>query len=130
MRKDYWLSNLFRHQIAGIVATLADFGVLVILTEVFHIWYVFSTTLGAFAGTLINFFISSYWAFSGSKNSLRNQMFKYSIVSIGSLILNTSFVYLLTDWLLIDYKLSKLVTSIAIGWFYNFLLMRYFVFKK
>lgn len=130
MKKDFWLYNLFRHQIAGLIATAVDFGVLIILTEFFDVWYVLSTALGALFGAVTNFFISSYWAFSGSKNSLVNQMFKYVIVSAGSLILNTLFVYILTDFLQFDYKISKVITAITIAWTYNFLLMRYYVFKK
>lgn len=129
-KKDFWLISLLRHQLAGIIAYSADFTVLIILTEAFSLWYVASNAIGSFVGALINFLLSSYWAFSGSKNSLKNQMFKYAIVSSGSLLLNTLFVYLLTDFLNFDYKLSKLLTAILVGSVYNFLLMRNFVFKK
>jgi putative flippase GtrA len=129
MKKDL-IYNLFRHQIAGLVATIIDFGVLILLTETFNVWYVYSTAIGAFAGAITNFYISSYWAFSGSKNSIRNQMYKYLLVSTGSLLLNILFVFLLTDLLHFDYKLSKIITALFIAWTYNFLLMRYFVFKK
>jgi len=137
MKKDFWLHSLFRHQVAGLIATMVDFGLLIILKEVFDVWYLYATIIGALFGAITNFFVSSYWAFSGSKNSLKNQMYKYVIVSVGSLILNTLFVYLLTDGLPFiangfgfDYRISKVITAITIAWSYNFLLMRNFVFKK
>ncbi len=131
MSKDHWLYTLFRHQIAGFIATLIDFGVTIFLTEALLVWYVYSNATGAFFGAAANFFISSYWAFAGSKNKLINQLWKYVLVSFGSLVLNTLTVYLLTDWLFeFDYKLSKVIVAITIAWSYNFLLMRYFVFKK
>lgn len=130
MKGDFWLYNLFRHQVAGLMATAVDFGVLIVLTDYFDVWYVYSTALGALFGAVTNFFISSYWAFAGSKNSLVNQMFKYVMVSAGSLILNTLFVYLLTDLIGFDYKISKVITALFIAWTYNFLLMRYYVFRK
>lgn len=131
MSKDHWLYTLFRHQIAGFIATLIDFGVTIFLTEMLLVWYVYSNATGALFGAAANFFISSYWAFAGSKNKLINQLWKYVIVSFGSLILNTLAVYLLTDWFFeFDYKLSKIIVAITIAWSYNFLLMRYFVFKK
>ena len=129
-KKDFWLTNLFRHQIAGTIAFLVDFVVFVILTDLFHLWYVPATALGALVGAVLNFTLSTSWAFSGSKNSLKNQMFKYVLVSSGSIILNTLFVYLITDFLNFDEKLSKLITAVLIGSIYNFLLMRNFVFKK
>ena len=131
MRKKDWIFNLFRHQIAGFLATLVDFGVTIFLAEVVMLWYVYSNATGALFGAVANFFISSYWAFSGSKNKLFNQMWKYIIVSAGSLLLNTLFVYLLTDWWWeFDYKISKIIVACTIAWTYNFLLMRYYVFKK
>jgi putative flippase GtrA len=129
-KKDSWLYSFLRHQAASFLATLIDFGTLIFLTEVAGLWYVFSTSTGALMGTIANFILSSYWAFTGSKNSLKNQLYKYVLVYIGSLILNTLFVYLITDFLAVDYKLSKFVTAILIGWGYNFILMRLFVFKK
>ncbi len=129
-KKDFWLTNLFRHQVAGAIAFLVDFVVFVILTDLLNLWYVPSTAIGALVGAVLNFTLSTYWAFSGSKNSLKNQMFKYVLVSAGSILLNTLFVYLFTDFLSFDEKLSKLITAILIGSLYNFLLMRNFVFKK
>ena len=130
MKKDF-IYNLFRHQIAGFLATLVDFGVTIFLTETLLVLYVYSNATGALLGAIANFFISSYWAFAGSKNKLINQLWKYVIVSFGSLILNTLSVYLLTDWLYeFDYRISKVIVAITIAWSYNFLLMRYYVFKK
>jgi len=130
-KKDFWLYNLFRHQAAGITATAIDFGTTIFLTETFLLWYGYSNAAGAFLGAVINFFISSFWAFKGSKNKLKNQMYKYAIVSTGSLILNTVLVVLLTDSALhFDYRVSKVITAVFIAWTYNFLLMRNYVFKK
>ena len=130
-KKDSWFYTFFRHQIAGLTATIVDFGVTIFLTEVLLVWYVYSNATGALLGAIVNFFISSYWAFAGSKNKLSNQMYKYAVVSTGSLILNTFFVYLLTDWgFEFDYKISKFIVACTVAWTYNFLLMRYYVFKK
>ena len=130
-KKDFWLYNLFRHQIAGFVATCVDFWFTILLTEMFAVWYGYSNAIGAFLGAIVSFFISSYWAFSGSKNKLTNQMYKYFVVSIGSLLLNTFLVILLTEsGFHFNYKISKIITAIFIAMTYNFLLMRYYVFKK
>lgn len=129
-KNDFWLHNLFRHQAAGLIATAADFGVFNLLTYVFGVYYLTSNIFAAATGAIVNFIISTTWAFPGSKNSLKNQIFKYIIVSLGSLILNTFFVYLLTDIGTLNPNYSKVITAIFIAWTYNFLLMRYYVFKK
>ena len=128
-KKDFFY-NLFRHQIASFLATLADFGVFNLLTYVFGIYYLTSNIFAAITGATTNFIISTTWAFSGSKNSLKNQMVKYIIVSFGGLIINTFFVYLLNDLIDITSNISKIITAIIIGWTYTFTLMRYYVIKK
>lgn len=129
-RKDSWFYTLIRHQTAGFVATLADFGVFNLLTYAFGIYYLTSNIFAAATGAVVNFIIATTWAFPGSKNSLRSQMVKYVIVSCGSLILNTIFVYLLTDFGTLNPNFSKVIAAIFIALTYNFLLMRYYVFKK
>jgi putative flippase GtrA len=129
-RKDFWFYTLIRHQTAGFVSTLADFGVFNLLTYVFGIYYLTSNIFAAATGAVVNFIISTTWAFPGSKNSLKSQMVKYVIVSCGSLILNTIFVYLLTDFGTLNPNFSKVIAAIFIALTYNFLLMRYYVFKK
>ena len=130
-KKDFWLYNLFRHQAAGLAGTAVDFGITLLLTNVFLIWIGYSNFAGAAAGAVVNFIISTHWAFAGSKNNLVNQIWKYVIVSSGSVLLNTLFVVLFTEhWFQFNLVITKMVIAISIAWTYNFLLMRYFVFKK
>lgn len=130
-KKEFWLYNFFRHQAAGFISTLVDFGITILLTNTFLIWVGYSNFAGATAGAIVNFVISSFWAFSGSKNKIINQIWKYVIVSLGSALLNTFFVVLLTEyWFQFDLLITKLTVAITIAWTYNFSLMRYFVFKK
>ncbi|TXB65910.1 GtrA family protein [Vicingus serpentipes] len=129
MKKALIISFL-RYQVAAIIATMVDFFVLIILTELFNVWYVASTAIGAFCGALTNFIICRYWAFVNSSNNLSNQIVKYTLVSAGSLVLNTLFVYLLTDFGGVTYSISKIITAIFIAIFYNFTLQKYYVFKQ
>jgi len=129
--RDFWLYNMFRHQAAGLAGTAVDFGVTLLLVHIALIWVGYANFIGASLGAVANFLISSFWAFKGSKNRLINQMWKYSVVSIGSAILNTILVVLFTEmWFQFELIVTKIAVAIIIAWTYNFLLMRYFVFKK
>lgn len=130
MNNNSWILSFLKYQIAAILATIIDFIVLILLTEIFHVWYVYSTAIGAFAGAFTNFNLCRYWAFTKSKNNYINQVYKYILVSVGSLILNTISVYLLTDIGNINYTFSKIIAAITIALFYNYTLQKYFVFKK
>lgn len=129
MKKSLIISFL-RYQVAAIIATMVDFLVLIFLTEIIAVWYVESTAIGALCGAITNFIICRYWAFANSSNHLTNQIVKYLLVSAGSLILNTLFVYLLTDYAGYNYTVSKIITAIVVAIFYNFTLQKYVVFKQ
>ncbi|MBE7442536.1 MAG: GtrA family protein [Flavobacteriales bacterium] len=130
MKKESWFISFFRYQVAAITATLADFLVLILLTEVFNVWYVYSTAIGALAGAIVNFNLCRYWAFCNSKNKFKHQVFRYVLVSAGSLVLNTFFVFIFTDFAHINYSISKVITALMVAFFYNYTLQRFFVFKK
>ncbi|MCB9334580.1 MAG: GtrA family protein [Flavobacteriales bacterium] len=129
MRKAFFIS-FFQYSAAAIIATMVDFFTLIVLTEFFDVWYVASTAIGALFGAMTNFLVCRYWAFANSSNNLSNQIFKYILVSTGSMCLNTLFVFLLTDLTNINYAISKTITAILVAVFYNFTLQKYFVFKQ
>lgn len=119
----------FRSQLSAFLATLIDFIIVILLTEVFYIWYVLSNAIGAFIGTVVSFTLGRYWVFSAQEKRMDVQAFRYALVSIGSLVLNTSGVYLITEGFQVNYVLSKVIVSLFVGIGFNFLLHKYFVFK-
>ncbi len=51
------------HISVGITAVVANWLLLVILTEVFHIYYLLSNLIGIMVGTLANFILNDVWTF-------------------------------------------------------------------
>jgi len=124
----FWKS-LGRAQIASLVATAVDFGTLFVATEVFSIWYVYSTGLGAFLGAVTNFALNRFWSFEATHVHWGPQAFRYGIVSAGSLGLNMLGVYVITDAGGLKYGISKVLTAFLVGLLFNFPLHRRYVFK-
>ena len=85
----------FRHQVAAVLATAADFGIYRILYDYFdtppHIATIFSSLIGA----TISYSLGRYWAFKATNTGHRLQMIKYGIVSLGSAGLNSVGIYIL-----------------------------------
>ena len=129
MKKSFFIT-FFRYQIAAIIATTADFGVYFLLKYANDSWYLLATFLGALSGAIINFIICRYWAFAATNKAIITQATRYILVSGGSLLLNTSFVYIITEFLNCPSDLSKVLASIIVAVSYNFLLQKYFVFKQ
>lgn len=113
---------------SALAATLADFGSLTIFVEVFHGFYPYGVSIGAFMGALTNFVINRYWAFEAHTKPLPGQIFRYSVVSIGSLLLNTAGVYWITEKFGLYYLASKVGVALFVGVFFNYPLQRHFVY--
>ena len=122
-------TSFVRSQVAAFIATVVDYLTVIFLTEVGQIWYVYSTAIGAATGAILNFLLGRYWVFESTESKMRSQAIRYIIVSLGSLILNTVGVYLLTESSGIDYKISKIIIGILVGVFYNFYFQKKFVYK-
>ncbi len=122
--------SLKRSQIASLVATFVDFSSLIFLVEIGGVWYVAATAIGALLGAIVNFLLGRHWSFTAEKGSVRGQAIRYAAVSAVSLALNSSGVYLLTDYLGIHYALSRAITAFLVGVLFNFPLHRRFVFGR
>jgi putative flippase GtrA len=122
--------SLRRSQIASLTATAVDFGSLIFLVEICHVWYVAATATGAFLGATVNFILGRHWTFRAHHESARGQVLRYAAVAAVSLILNSMGVYLLTEFLAIHYAISKIIIAFLVGLLFNFPLHRRFVFKR
>ncbi len=121
--------SFIKSQASSFIATAIDFAILVLLTEVFNVYYVISTAIGSAVGAIVSFFLGRNWAFRSKDGKLTYQALRYLLVSITSLFLNTNGVYLLTEFCEIQYIISKLIVSLLVGVFFNFFMFRYFVYR-
>lgn len=124
-----FIYTFLKFQFAAIVATCIDLCIFYTLIHFYPTQYVLATAIGSFFGAVVNFIICRYWITNSSGSKLSKQAIKYIVVSTGSLLLNTYFVYLLTDLMDIQKELSRIIAAIIVAVFYNFLLQKYYVFK-
>ncbi len=122
-------SSFSRAQISSFLATAVDYGILFLFVEVFHIWYVAATAWGAFFGAITNFLLNRHWSFRASEGKWIRQAYRYSIVSIGSLILNTLGVFLVTEYARVHYAVSVVLVAGAVGVLFNYPLHRHYVYR-
>jgi putative flippase GtrA len=122
---------LLRLQLTSIIATLADFIITVFLTEFVGLYYVVSNVSGAISGGIVNFSLNRKWVFKLSGNyNLTMQIIKYSMIWVSSIVLNTIGVYLVTEYLNLNYVISKLIVSLVVALSFNQVLQKQFVFKQ
>lgn len=114
---------------AGATATATHFFILFALTDIFHLWYIISTTFGYIGGFFVSFTLQKFWTFRDRSRRWRRQMFLYFLVSLTGLGINTAMMYILVDYFGLWYILAQLITVsfIAVG---NFIVYRLIIFKK
>jgi len=124
------MGTFFKLQISSFASTIADWLITIALTELFDFWYLFSGITGTISGGAIHFLINRNWVFSETETKTLHQVFKYVLAWIVYLGLSVSGLFLLTDLLKINYIASKIMIAILLGVTYNFLMQKYFVFRK
>lgn len=121
--------RFIKAQLSSLTATAVDFLLTVLLKEFFGVWYVIANILGVIAGGVTNFYINRDWVFNGDENELRRQATRYFITWCGNFLLNAFGVWLLTQYGHTNYIVSKIVVSLIVGWSYNYVLQKNYVFK-
>ncbi|MDR3652466.1 MAG: GtrA family protein [Paludibacter sp.] len=121
-------------QISAFVGGSVDYLTMIFFTEVFHVHYTISIAIGGVIGAIVNFSLNKTWTFHSKnipyKNTMRKQLIKFILVVINSILLKSSGTYLITTFLQLDYKISRLITDLIVSIAFNYNLQKYWVFKK
>ena len=119
-----------RAQTSAFVGGLVDYLVMIVATEFLLIHYTISIAIGGFVGAIVNFSINRHWTYNEHKSSTTVQFFKFLFVVAGSILLKSLGTYLITTGLNIDYKISRIMVDLIVSLGFNFVLQKYWVFKK
>lgn len=124
------MKTFFKANIASFTASLCDYLLTIIFKEFLLLHAVGSSIIGTVFGGIINFSIGRNWVFQSNGSASFLQAKRYFIAWTGSIILNASGVYLLTELLGIHYIIAKLATSLSVAVAYNYPIQKNYVFKK
>ncbi|MFT4061400.1 MAG: GtrA family protein [Edaphocola sp.] len=124
------LIEFLKAQASSFMATLADYAATFVLHHLAESWFVYASIVGNICGGIVNFLLGRYWAFSSKEEKVAGQAAKYLIVWLGNILLNAGGIYLLTEIFKLHPWLSKLAVSMVTAIGYNYVLQKFFVFKK
>jgi putative flippase GtrA len=144
VRKHGGLWLFLKAQLSAQVASIVDFCSTVFLVKFFGIYYLYATFTGSVAGGVVNCAINYGWVFHAEDCKKTHVAFKYFLVWSGSILLNTWGTFILTEWFtgmklinhLLGYyvndlfMLSKVIVSLLVGFFWNYCLQRFFVYRN
>jgi len=116
-------------QLSAFTGGLIDFISMIVLTEIVGVFYVLSIMISGTIGAFANFGINKYWTFEKSKMQIGPQLIKFVLMVLGSIGLKCLGTYLLTETLMWDYKLSRLMTDVFVCFGFNYILQRFWIFR-
>ncbi|MDR1130769.1 MAG: GtrA family protein [Prevotellaceae bacterium] len=112
---------------------MCDYLIMILLTEFLGIHYTVSIAIACTLGAIMNFSVNKIWTFhsktSAYKFSLPQQLWRFIFVVVSSIGLKILGTHILTEYVHIDYKISRLITDALVSILYNYMLQRYWVFK-
>lgn len=119
-------------QVAAFVGGITDYGLMILLTEVFKLHFTFSILISGTIGAIINFSINRFWVFknqSGYSSPINSQLFKFALVVLGSISLKSFGTLVFQKVFQIDYRIGRLITDSFVSYGFNYPLIKYWVFK-
>ena len=120
--------QLFRFGIVGFTAFLIDAGLLYVLTEYLHIYYLISSVISFIVSLMYNYILSIFWVFDVKKKQTYKEVLLFTILSVIGLGVNQLVMYIGVDLLNIYYMLCKIISTIIVM-VYNFVTRKIFIEK-
>lgn len=124
------MTTFIKANIASLTASFVDYVMTILLISIHGIDIVVASAIGTICGGIVNFLIGRRWVFVSREEKVQTQATKYLIVWVGNLFLNTGGMYLFAKVLGVQYIISKVFVSLSVGFFYNYVLQKKYVFKK
>lgn len=112
------------------VASAVDFAVTLILAELLGVWYGYATFIGALSGGVVNCSVNYRWVFTAQRMGKVQIAMRYLLVWVGSILLNTLFTYLVTEFVGISYIIAKVAVAVMVAILWNYKMQRSYVFAS
>jgi dolichol-phosphate mannosyltransferase len=130
LRNNLFTKRILKFSTVGFSGLLVNMGLLYILSDYFHIYYVISSIAAIETSIISNFFLNDLWTWSDrEKKSFFRRLTQYHIsVGMTAILVNWLLLIFFTEVLGIYYLISNMI-GIAAGTLLNFIINDIWTFK-
>ncbi|MCX6753876.1 MAG: GtrA family protein [Candidatus Nomurabacteria bacterium] len=123
--------KVVRFLVSGGIGVIFGFITLYSLTEYVGLWYILSAAITFVLSDVLGFILKKIWVFEDKNiKVIQKQIFLYIILSITYLITNTGLLYVLVEYLQIQYIISQIILTSILS-FPSYFISRYiFIAQK
>jgi putative flippase GtrA len=119
-------AQVIRYAVAGGLGTAAHLGVLVFSVETLGAGIVTASAAGFGAALAVSYGLNRLWTFRGGRRQ-QGRFWRYALVCLGGLAINTGLMVGLVEWLRWPYLLAQLSVIFVVP-ISNFMLSRHWAF--
>lgn len=115
MRKDL-MGQILRFAGSGVASVGSYYILLILLTEVFGVWYLASSMITFAMGYWVNFALQKWWTFRNrDKEKVRQQLALHLTMHLGNMALNTVSLYLLVEYVKLQYLVAQIILTFVLS---------------
>ncbi|MDR2715783.1 MAG: GtrA family protein [Coriobacteriaceae bacterium] len=109
------LAQIMKFSVVGVIAFLIDYGLMILLTEVFHVDYLVSATVSFTVAVVFNYLASMRYVFKHKEGlSRRREFIIFVVLSVIGLGLNDLFMWIGVSLFGIDYRITKIAATFIV----------------
>lgn len=117
-----------KYGLAAFGGFLADYAALIALKEWAGLHYLVAVPIAFLIGIAVNYLIGIWIVFRRGNLSLVKELILFLAISLAALAITEGSMYLLTDVIRIDYRISRLISG-AITYLFNFFSRRFIIYR-
>lgn len=123
------LSQIIKFGLVGFLCFFIDYGIMVFLTEVAGVHYLFSSGISFTVSVIVNYVLSLTYVFETEKGNKIKEFIIFVVLSVIGLGINQVLMWFCVDILGIFYMISK-IGATAVVMVYNFITRKMILEKK
>ncbi len=117
-----------RYGAAAFSGFVADYLTLLLLKEIAGLHYLAAVPIAFTVGIAVNYLIGVLFVFRRGARPMRLELPLFLVISLSALAVTELSMYLLTDLLCVDYRISRILSGV-VTYFYNFFSRRWVLYR-